>query len=525
MVASSDAGHVSHVETLVLPCGTQGKRCRRARQGGRASSSPSRPPGPLPWPSWSRPPACPGPPPTASPWPRPSRPTAWCGARRRPLRPRPAPGRARAGPRPTPCPLADAAGPALAELRDATGESVQLYVRDGDQRVCVASLESPHGLRTIVPMGAALPLDRGSAGQALRAADRRRGWPSVGEREPGVASVSAPVRDGDGRVLAAVSVSGPIERTTRDARGERYAAAVVAAARRVEAALRVTDAPDARRHRHRHQLVPPGRGPAVAAGPLRGARPARRRWSASAPGSGDMKRLDPDAIERGIAALEPVPADRRGPRRRGPGRGHQRGARGREPPRVPAPGAWTRPASTSRSSPASRRPGSSTSACSRRCRSFDRRSLLVDIGGGSTEILVGERGEALTARSLKLGAIRMTDRFFPDGEVDAPARSTRAAPRPGVVAPMRAGGRRGFDVAVASSGTVDERGRDGPRRPRRGAGADAQPGRRSPREELDDGRRGPGRGPPPPRSAAGIAGLDAQAGRHHRRPGRSCSSR
>jgi len=132
-------------------------------------------------------------------------------------------------------PLADAAGPALTALREATEESVQLYVAEGDQRVCVASLESPHGLRTIVPMGAALPLDRGSAGRALRSSEP--GWvASVEERERGVASVSAPVRDADGRVLAAVSVSGPVERTTRSP-GERYGAAVEAAARRIEAAL------------------------------------------------------------------------------------------------------------------------------------------------------------------------------------------------------------------------------------------------------------------------------------------------
>jgi DNA-binding IclR family transcriptional regulator len=101
--------------------------------------------------------------------------------------------------------------------------------------VCVASLESPHGLRTIVPMGAALPLDRGSAGRALRAT--APDWiASVEERERGVASVSAPVRDADGQVLAAVSVSGPVERTTRSP-GPRYGPAVQAAARRVEAAL------------------------------------------------------------------------------------------------------------------------------------------------------------------------------------------------------------------------------------------------------------------------------------------------
>lgn len=137
-------------------------------------------------------------------------------------------------------PLAEAARPALAALRDATEESVQLYVRQGDRRVCVAALESPHGLRTIVAMGATLPLDRGSAGQVLRdgatAAGGGASWvASVAEREAGVASVSAPVRDADGRVVAAVSVSGPIERTGTDP-GARYGADVARAAAAVEAA-------------------------------------------------------------------------------------------------------------------------------------------------------------------------------------------------------------------------------------------------------------------------------------------------
>jgi len=46
--------------------------------------------------------------------------------------------------------LAERALPALAALRDSTGESAQLYVVEADTRVCIASLESPHGLRTIV---------------------------------------------------------------------------------------------------------------------------------------------------------------------------------------------------------------------------------------------------------------------------------------------------------------------------------------------------------------------------------------
>lgn len=137
-------------------------------------------------------------------------------------------------------PLADLARPALAALRDATGESTQLYVREHDQRICVAALESPHGLRTIVALGAALPLERGSAGAVLRGEPHvsEQGWAqSVGEREPGVASVSAPVHDGDGRVVAAVSVSGPIERTGRSP-GRRWGAEVAAAARRIEQTAR-----------------------------------------------------------------------------------------------------------------------------------------------------------------------------------------------------------------------------------------------------------------------------------------------
>ncbi len=135
-------------------------------------------------------------------------------------------------------PLRDVARPVLEELVADTGESAQLYVAQGANRVCVESVESPNGLRTIVAVGQTLPLDRGSAGKILRGDARalRQGWAeSVGEREAGVASVSAPIIDADGTVVAAVSVSGPIERTTRSP-GKRYADRVVAAARAIELA-------------------------------------------------------------------------------------------------------------------------------------------------------------------------------------------------------------------------------------------------------------------------------------------------
>ena len=129
--------------------------------------------------------------------------------------------------------LVDVARPVLAQLRDDTGESVQLFVREGDQRRCVLSFESTHGLRWIVPQGALLPLDVGSAGRVLSGEVGRHGWiESIGEREPGVASVSAPVVGADGSVVAALSVSGPIERLTRQP-ARRFGESVAAAAQSV----------------------------------------------------------------------------------------------------------------------------------------------------------------------------------------------------------------------------------------------------------------------------------------------------
>lgn len=135
-------------------------------------------------------------------------------------------------------PLAEVARPVLVRLRDTTGEGVQLSVREGDGRRCLVSLQAQHGLRWIVPEGALLPLGIGSAGRVL--ADEpvpACGWvESVEEREPGVASVSAPVRGPGGELVAAVSVSGPLERLSRRP-GQRFGPAVVAAAAELEAAL------------------------------------------------------------------------------------------------------------------------------------------------------------------------------------------------------------------------------------------------------------------------------------------------
>jgi len=156
--------------------------------------------------------------------------------------------------------LLAAAGPVLTTLRDGTGESAQLFRRQGDLRICVAASERPSGLRDTIPVGSTLTMLAGSAAQILLAWEepermhrglhgarfnasmlavvRRRGWAqSVGEREPGVASVSAPVRSHGGKVVAAVSVSGPIERLSRQP-GRVHAPAILAAADRLTEVLR-----------------------------------------------------------------------------------------------------------------------------------------------------------------------------------------------------------------------------------------------------------------------------------------------
>lgn len=164
--------------------------------------------------------------------------------------------------------LASLAGPVLDRLHTETAESVQLYVRSGDHRLCIAARDAGTGLRDSVPVGALLPLSVGSGGKVLlawspeptgqrigsgdgadrvgdstdrvgtavgtvadgeMAAVRARGWAaSVAEREAGVASVSAPVFR-DGALLGALCVSGPVSRLGQSP-GRKLSAAVVQAA-------------------------------------------------------------------------------------------------------------------------------------------------------------------------------------------------------------------------------------------------------------------------------------------------------
>jgi IclR family KDG regulon transcriptional repressor len=141
-----------------------------------------------------------------------------------------------------------AVGPVLASLREETHESCQVGVLDGHEVVYVDRLESSHTLRLMNETGRRVPVHCTSSGKVLLAhlspealdlvlaaapltqltprtivdpvqlrADlekvRVRGWSeAVEEREIGVASIAAPIRDTSGLVIAAVSIGGPAAR-------------------------------------------------------------------------------------------------------------------------------------------------------------------------------------------------------------------------------------------------------------------------------------------------------------------------
>jgi DNA-binding IclR family transcriptional regulator len=139
--------------------------------------------------------------------------------------------------------LENAALPVLHELRDSTGETAQLWVRRGDERVCLLSADSRHELRATLPPGSRLPLPAGSSGRLLAADDEvlaelaSAGWiESVGSRTPGLGSISAPVQTGEG-IIAAVCLAMPLARVTASP-GQDHGAVVVRAARRIEEAVR-----------------------------------------------------------------------------------------------------------------------------------------------------------------------------------------------------------------------------------------------------------------------------------------------
>lgn len=114
--------------------------------------------------------------------------------------------------------------PVLEHLAEATEESASLYVRRGNQRLCLYRVDSPHRLRLHVVAGEMRPMDKGAIAQVLRL---NREWPphpgseaaklplySAGVTDPHVAALAMPVFGADGKLMGALSLSGPVPRLT-----------------------------------------------------------------------------------------------------------------------------------------------------------------------------------------------------------------------------------------------------------------------------------------------------------------------
>ncbi|GMQ76281.1 MAG: exopolyphosphatase [Gammaproteobacteria bacterium] len=83
------------------------------------------------------------------------------------------------------------------------------------------------------------------------------------------------------------------------------------------------------------------------------------------------------------------------------------------------------------------------------------RRLVVDIGGGSTELIIGEQFEALRTESLYMGCVGMSREFFPGGVIDARRmRQAELAARQELAGAEESYRRLGWDSAIGASGTV-----------------------------------------------------------------------
>jgi DNA-binding IclR family transcriptional regulator len=134
----------------------------------------------------------------------------------------------------------NAVEPALRHLSIATGESASFYAREGDSRACISRVEGPQAVRHHVRIGERLPLDKGAPGKVILAfmgekgkvyeQIRQRGYDiSMGEREPEVSSVAAPVFGLSWRLLGSMCISGPTSRLSQK-KLDAHAKTVIAAA-------------------------------------------------------------------------------------------------------------------------------------------------------------------------------------------------------------------------------------------------------------------------------------------------------
>ncbi len=133
--------------------------------------------------------------------------------------------------------LEHVAGPVLKDLQQQTGETAQIWVRRGDHRLCLASVESAAELRASVPVGTLLPLAAGGSAARVLTQPVPHWVESISQRTPGLCSVSAAIRRPGGETVAAVCVSAPIVRVGDAGPGALYGDVLLAAAARLSDAL------------------------------------------------------------------------------------------------------------------------------------------------------------------------------------------------------------------------------------------------------------------------------------------------
>lgn len=137
----------------------------------------------------------------------------------------------------------NAVEPVLRELSHVTGESASFYVREGASRTCLVRVEGPQAVRHHVRIGEVFPLEKGAPGRVILAFSgqpgefyeriRAQGYGiSLGERDPQVASISAPVFGNNWNLLGSICVSGPVSRLTK-AKLESHAKLVTRSATRL----------------------------------------------------------------------------------------------------------------------------------------------------------------------------------------------------------------------------------------------------------------------------------------------------
>lgn len=85
-----------------------------------------------------------------------------------------------------------------------------------------------------------------------------------------------------------------------------------------------------------------------------------------------------------------------------------------------------------------------------------RKAILIDIGGGSTEVIIGNKQERLLLDSLKLGAIRLSNRFFTSAKPYTAEEFGKAQEYVRAIASQlsRKVEQVGFDIGMGSAGTI-----------------------------------------------------------------------